>query len=158
MSDLVAPLDGSPVPGVDGELTLDRYVSQFASVPAQERAELSKAGYVSGWLRSTLDEQFGRRVYLLQFRDVQAAHDVYAWYHGFATTGTFQANLNREHFGRVASFQTPDKRQAYYAQVMFAAGPFVAVASVTISATGNIGNARSEVGKIAAAESSRLPG
>jgi hypothetical protein len=158
MSELVVPLEGNPVSGAGGQLTLERYVSEFASVPAQERTELTKAGYVSGWLNSTLDDQFGRRVYLLRFRDEQSAHEVYAWYHSFATTGTFQANLNREHFGRVANFQTPDKRPASYAQVMFPAGPFVAVASVTIAAGGNLDNARTEVGRIATAESSRLPG
>jgi hypothetical protein len=157
LSDLVVPLDGNPVTGAVGELTLDTYVSKYATVPSQERAEFAKAGYVTGFLRSTLDTQYGRRVYLLKFRDAQAAHDVYAWYHSFASTGTFGANLDREHFGRITQYQTPDNRQAFFAQLMFPAGPFVAIASVTVAVGASLDAAQGEAIRIATEESSRLP-
>jgi hypothetical protein len=157
MSDLVVSLDGSPVAGAGGELTLDRYVSEFASVPAQERAEFTKAGFVTGWLRSTLDQQFGRRIYLLRFRDMTAAHDVFLWYRSFVTSDTFSANVNREYFGRVMPFKTKDNRDAYSAQLMFPAGPFVAVSSVTVAAEGDVNAARTEAIRIAVAESRVLP-
>lgn len=158
LADLVVPLEGNPVSGAGGELTLERYVSEFASVPDQERARFTQNGFRGGWLRSTLDDQYGRRVYLLEFRDAAAAHDVFGWYHSFAATGLFQVELKREYFARVAKYQTSDKRQATYAQVMFPAGPFVAVSSVTIAAGVSPLAAQDEVSKIAVAESKRLPG
>jgi hypothetical protein len=157
LPDLVVPLTGNPVAGAAGELTLERYVSEFATVPDKERERFVQNGFVGGWLRSTLDDEYGRRVYLLKFRDPAAARDVYGWYQSFAATGLFEVNLNREHFGRIANYQTNDKRQATYAQVMFAAGPFVAVASVTIAAGGSTMLAKDEVSRIAVAESKRLP-
>jgi hypothetical protein len=157
LADLVVPLEGKPVAGAGGALTLERYVSEFATVPEQERARFTQDGFVGGWLRSTLDDEYGRRVYLLQFRDQAAARDVYGWYQSFAATGLFQVNLNREHFGRQATYETGDKRQATYLQVMFTAGPFVAVASVTLAAGGSILLAKDEVAKISVAESRHLP-
>lgn len=156
-SDLVIQLDGSPVANAAGELTLDRYVSEFATVPGQERAEFTKAGFVTGWLRSTLDQQFGRRLYLLQFRDPPAAHDVFSWYRSFATSGTFTADLKRDYFARVMPFKTKDNRDAYSAQVMYAAGPFVITSSVTIAAGGDLNAARAEAIRIAQTESAILP-
>jgi hypothetical protein len=158
MADLVVPLDGDPVTGAGGELTLDRYVSEFATVPDKERERLTMDGYVTGWLRSTLDQNFGRRVYLLRFRDPAAAKDVFGWYESYVGSGSFTVEgLKRDYFARTANYQTEDKRQALYAQVMFPAGPFVAVASVTVAAGIIPMLARDEVIKIALAESKRLP-
>jgi hypothetical protein len=157
MSDLLTALDGNAVPGATGEFDLDKYVSAYAASPDAERTEFGKAGFVSGWVLSTLDSTFSRRLYLIKFRDSAAARDVYGWYKGYVKDGTFSLELSREHYGRVATYQDGQNRTGTYAQVMYPAGPFLVVVSVTVAAAADTERAKTEASKIATAESTRLP-
>jgi hypothetical protein len=157
MSDLLVPLDGNAVPGASGPFDLDRYVRDYAAVPDQERAEFTGAGFVDGWLLSTLDDTFGRRLYLIRFRDPAAAREVYGWYRGFVKQPTFTIDLAREHYGRVDTYQDDQDRNGTYVQVLYPAGPFLVVISVTVATAADTAKAKAEATRIATAESTRLP-
>jgi hypothetical protein len=157
MSDLLVPLDGNPLPDASGRFDLDRYVHHYAAVPNQERAEFTRAGFVDGWLLSTLDDTFGRRLYLIRFRDPAAAREVYGWYRGFVKRATFTLGLAREHYGHVDAYEDDQKRTGTYVQVLYPAGPFLVVISVTVASAADTERAKAEAIRIATAESTRLP-
>jgi len=157
LPDLLVPLAGDQVPAMSGAFDLDRYLHDFAAVPARERPKFLSAGFVEGWLLSTTDNSYGRRLYLMQFRDHAAAREVFNWYRGFVKEGMFTLDLPREHYGRVAPYQDALHHKGLYAQVLYPAGPFLVVVSVTVPGGTVPGIAKAEAGRVAAAESARLP-
>jgi hypothetical protein len=157
LGDLIVPLAGTAMPAMSGPFDLDRYAREFAAAPEQERPEFVRAGFVAGCVQSTTDSSFGRRLYLMRFRDRAAAHQVFDWYRSFVRSGTFSIDLRRENYGRVASYRDSRQRSGSYAQVLYPAGPLLVVVSVTVAAGTDPDRARAEAGRLAAEESARLP-
>lgn len=155
---LVTPA-GTPLPDDTRHVTLDEYVAEYAASPDKERTEFTEQGFVEGWIASSTDATYGRRAYLLRFRDVAAAGAVADWYHGFVgsnpATFPFDPALGREGaFGQVNEYQDGT---GTYAQVVFPAGPYLVVVSATVNQTVSADRARAEALTMAKAQSDVLP-
>ncbi|HSV67676.1 MAG TPA: hypothetical protein VLJ59_17465 [Mycobacteriales bacterium] len=158
LPDLLIPLDGQPITEATGDVNLADYLAKFATAPEPEAAEFTGQGFVGGWVVSTLDSSFSRRVFLLQFRDTAAARSVYGWYQDFLTPAdrTFDTGVTRDNFGKVADYQDQQGRSGTRAQVLYPAGPFLVMVSVIVASTEN-DTARTEAQRLATAQSHRLP-